>query len=159
MTTIPPTLQTAALPTFTTLLGLLSLGGGIYNFANPAAGATGFGLTPPNITSTSPFETAYIRVHGIRNIAGGLTNLALISFWQFSGFCRDNPAAAAAVRRCLGLSLTIGTVVGLGDAWIVGRYAKDVEEGEVKETAKGKSMGHAGMAVVIAGVGLGMLLG
>jgi hypothetical protein len=149
-----------ALPIFTGLLGLLGLGGGIYNFIDPHGGAKGFGLIAP--TSNQPhaaaFQQAYVRIHGLRNAGVGLTNLALLLYLQFSDVCQTSPVAAAAVRKCLGIGLTLGTLVGLGDAWILRRFEGSAGvEGEAKTLAAEKSTAHALTSLVILSVGLGWL--
>ncbi|KPM43914.1 hypothetical protein AK830_g2616 [Neonectria ditissima] len=151
------------LPIFTSVLGVLGIAGGVYNFVSPAEGAKGFGLTPasktPPTAHSKAFEHAFILVHGIRNVGVGLTTVGLVLFWQFSPLCRASPQAALAVRQCLGISLAAGTVVGLGDAWIIKRFS-DAEgvETEAREVAVIQSAGHAVTAVAIAGLGLTYLL-
>lgn len=149
-----------ALPVFTGLMGLLGLGGGIYNFADPVEGAKGFGLIAPSGTGShaAAFETAYIRIHGIRNLGMGLVNLGLVLYWQYSDLCRTSPIAATAVQRVLGISFLLGTIVGLGDAWILKQFADSPGvEAEAANLGREKSQGHAVMAVAIASLGLGWL--
>ncbi|KAH7140083.1 hypothetical protein B0J13DRAFT_623958 [Dactylonectria estremocensis] len=133
-----------ALPIATSALGLLGIGGGIYNFVAPTEGAKGFGLqTTSTALSTSAhakaIEGAFIRVHGIRNIGVGLNTVGLVLFWQFSS------------GR---ITVTLGTIAGLGDVWILKQFAdaEDVES-EAKELALAKSMAHAIMAIAISGLG------
>ena len=165
---LPFHIPQAVFPTLVGLLSVTALGGGIFNFVNPLEGAKGFGLLPSkggSQATLSPFEQAYIRVHGIRNVGVGLGNFVLLAYWAFS----DNPAVGRIVRTCLGLGIVAGTVVGLGDAWILKQYAKDIaastadvgdEKGakEVTTLAEGKGTGHAVTAMVIFAVGAGMLL-
>ncbi|ETN47060.1 uncharacterized protein HMPREF1541_01250 [Cyphellophora europaea CBS 101466] len=150
-----------ALPIFTGLLGVVALGGGAYNFVSPLEGAKGFGLLAPakDAAHADAFQEAYIRVHGIRNIGTGLSTLTLVLMWQFSDLCRTSPIAALAVKRCMGISLVLGTTVGLGDAWILKQYAESPGVGqEAVALARGKSTAHAVTALVIASVGLGWLM-
>ncbi|KAH7166288.1 hypothetical protein EDB81DRAFT_282821 [Dactylonectria macrodidyma] len=153
-----------ALPIATSALGLLGIGSGIYNFIAPIEGAKGFGLQSTSTSSTASahakaIEGALIRVHGIRNIGVGLSTVSLVLFWQFSPLCQSSPLAALAVRRCLGITLTLGTIVGLGDAWILKQFSDtDGVESEAKELASAKGTAHAIMAIVISGLGLTYLL-
>ena len=149
-----------ALPVFTGLLGVLGLGGGIYNFANPVEGARAFGLVAPSGVSSqaAAFQTAYIRIHGIRNIGMGLVNLSLVLFWQFSDLCRTSPIAAEALKRILAINFLLGPIVGLGDAWILKQFADSPGvEPEAANLGREKSQGHAVTAVLIASLGLGWL--
>lgn len=152
-----------ALPVFTSLLGLLGIGGGIYNLISPPEGARGFGLSvPPAPRSSAHFsaaQRALIAVHGVRNIGSGLSLISLVLFWKFSSLCETSPFAELAVRRCIGISLTTGSVVGFGDAWLLEKFANTEGVGkEAKDLAGEKSIGHAVTAVVIAGMGLTYLL-
>jgi hypothetical protein len=146
-----------ALPVFSGLLSLLALGGGIYNFIEPREGAKAFGLIAQSGSSshTTAFETAYIRIHGIRNIGNGLVNISLLLYLQFSDLCQTSPIAASTVKKCIGIGLTLGTVVGLGDAWILKQFADSPEvDGDAAKLAAAKSTGHALTSGVILGLGL-----
>lgn len=169
---LPFQLPTATLPVLVGVLSSLALLGGAYNFAAPLEGAKAFGLLPADGGKKTPsaFETAYIRVHGIRNIGVGLGNAGLLLYWLFSDTCRQSVVAEQVVRRCLGIGLVTGTVVGMGDAWILNQYYQDIESEvgqqgdksglkEARELASAKSKGHAFTAVGILAVGLGLLLG
>jgi hypothetical protein len=160
---------TPAVTTFATLLAAAGVLGGAYTIVDPLGGARGFGLLPSESAQPklSPFETAYTRIHGIRNLGAGLGNFALLGYWATT----NSPVAKAMVRRCLGLGLVCGTVVGLGDAMILRSYARELEASakgdedddkvpkEARELAAGKSIGHAITAVVILAVGLGLFFG
>ncbi|KAK7432993.1 hypothetical protein QQZ08_000464 [Neonectria magnoliae] len=74
-----------ALPVFTSVLGVLGVAGGIYDFVSPAEGAKGFA---PLSAHVKALDHAFILVHGIRNIGVGLTTLGLVLFWQFSPLCQ-----------------------------------------------------------------------
>ena len=149
------------LPILTATLSSLAIGGGIYNFQNPSEGAKVFGIllsdSKPS-SSPTPIEEAYIKVHGIRNLATGLSGLSLLAFLQFSNITTASPVAAAAVRKAIGITFVVGTVVGLGDAWILSQLAqREGVSGEAERLATEKSMGHAFMAFPIAALGAAWL--
>lgn len=152
-----------ALPYITGALYLLGLGGGVYNYIDPAGGAAGFGIlvgepdgtSAPQRQRPSRVETAYIKVHGIRNVGMGLTGLALLSYLHFSPVATASVSARNAVRQVIGLSLILGTVVGLGDVAILREVqAASSDDGERSRLAGEKSVGHAVMAVPIALLGV-----
>lgn len=125
------------------------------NFSDPANGAKLFGLT--TAPSPSPIEKALIQVHGIRNIASGSSLLGLGSYYFFSKRCRD-PVAANTVRKCIGITFLVGSLVGFGDGWILGQFARDGSvTGEVEVLAMDKSKGHTTLAVPIAMLGCALL--
>lgn len=151
------------LPTITSLLGLTGLGGGLYSFIAPEKVIRGFGLGPPppkDHTSmhAQAFQRSAIYAYGIRNLASGLTVLGLTAFWQLSYSYQIDPFAAELTSRCLGICLTVGTVVALGDAWIVGQFAKsDGVSEDAKEEAGRASLGHAIVAVPVLATGIALL--
>lgn len=159
-----PTLR-LSLPYITASLGVLALLGGAMNFTNPIEGAKMFGITlsadSKPTSSPTATETAYIRIHGIRNIAAGLTNIALCAFYRFSTMTRTSPIAAEVVRTCIGISLLVGSGVAVGDGFVLNQFARDVEGtdmGEVGNYAQEKGSGHVLTGVPIAVLGLGWLL-
>lgn len=68
-----------------------------------------------------------IHVYGIRNLGVGLSTLGLTAFWKLSPTCRMSPLAADAAKKCLGICMMFGTLVALGDAWIVRQFANSSE--------------------------------
>jgi hypothetical protein len=146
------------LPTITTLLGLTGLTTGLLTVlsANPIDAVRPFGLRPAasNVTrDNNPFTRALVYTYATRNIGGALTTLGLTTFWQMQP---TNSIAATTARSCLGLSMLLGTVVAVGDAVLVSKFAEDVG-GEVGEEAKIGSTGHAVAAVLIAITGGALL--
>lgn len=158
-------LPASLLPSLVGVLSTAGLLGGIYNFAAPLEGARGFGLlptSPPN--QLTAFQKAYIRIHGIRNIGIGLGNFSLLTYWYLS----DSPIVRDTVRRCIGWGLVMGTVVGMGDAYILKAYAGELTEAsdsgekdvkEAKDLATSKGTAHAITGLIILGVGFGLVLG
>ena len=145
------------MPVFTGTLSLLGLAGGLYNFVQPLEGAKGFGLIAPAATSqhATAFQTAYIRIHGIRNIGTGVVNIGLLLYLQFSNLCQTSPIAAEAVKKCIGLGLTLSTVVALGDAWILKQFADSPGvNSEGAQLGAAKATGHALTSGIILGLGL-----
>lgn len=142
------------LPALTTLLGLTGLATGANALVsnNPIDTIRAFGLRPaPNNTARdlTPLTKALIHTYGIRNVGSGLTILGLTAFWKLQP---HRSVARDIARRCLGLSLMLGTVVGVGDAVLVRNFAESVGSEEGEEARKA-SWGHAGAAVVIAVTG------
>lgn len=64
--------------------------------------------------------------------------------------------AEIVARRCLGLSMLLSTVVGIGDALLVNRFGGEVG-GDVGVVAKKAAFGHGIAAVIIAATGLKIL--
>ncbi|KAJ9641292.1 uncharacterized protein PV06_08601 [Exophiala oligosperma] len=152
-------LHSAVLPGLTILLGTGGLAGGIYALQSPFDWARQFGVIT-KAGSTSSFEQkAFIQAIGIRNLASGASLLSLTAFWQISSLCRNSPLASIAVKRTLGISLLVGTVVALGDSLVLSRL---VEDGTLSSEAEGvtsdKSKGHMFMSLPILGLALGYLL-
>lgn len=119
------------LPVFSTALGLLGIIGGIINFTDPALGAKSFGI---DLHSTTPSvrDLAYVRIHGVRNIKDGLLNIILTGFLVFSDVCRTSEVAASVVRKCIGMTLVIRSLVGFADGWVVGEYVGSQHASERK---------------------------
>ena len=147
------------LPTLTTLLGLTGLATGANTLlsSKPIDAIRPFGLRAPNTTHPStkddPLTTALVHTYGIRNFGGALGTLGLTVFWQMQ---IKGSIAEGVAKRCLGLSMLLGSVVGVGDALLVNRFAEKVG-GEVGEEAKKAGFGHGIAAVVIAATGLALL--
>lgn len=96
----------AALPILTGGLCTLGIGGGLYNFQNPAAGAKMFGILRSG-SSPTPTETAYTKIHGVRNLATGITWLSILTYLQYPDLTRTLPVAATGVRRVIGISMLV----------------------------------------------------
>lgn len=147
------------LPTLTTLLGLtgLATGANCLLSSNPIDAIRPFGLRTPNATHPStnndPLTTALVHAYGIRNFGGALGTLGLTTLWvlQVKGGVAEDVA-----RKSLGLSMLLGTVVGIGDALLVTRFSKQVG-GEVGLEAKKAGFRHGIAAVIIATIGLSLL--
>ncbi|KAF9875683.1 hypothetical protein CkaCkLH20_06615 [Colletotrichum karsti] len=153
----------AALPVFTGLLSLLGAGDGLLNLTQPETGAANFGLIPPSRASVSPaqfdaFHHALIKVKGARNLHMSTSIIALILYGQFSDVCRSSPAAATAVRRCIGLVLTLGTGVGLSGAFVIWEYVKSAESSrKAVEIGRAKAKAHFLTSLPILALGLAYL--
>lgn len=150
-----------AVPITSALFGFLGLGGGLFTFLSPRRdAATMFGILPPTTLSSKSEadgrQRAYIQIHGIRNIAGGLNLIALTSFWRFSTICQSSPAAANAVQKAMAILLGIGVIVGVGDGLLLRNYLEsDGLSGEAKELAASKSKGHFGIMVPVLALAAG----
>lgn len=135
------------LPIASASLGLLGIAGGLLNFASPAEGARGFGITPSSPEPT-PTELAYIRVHGIRNISGCAALVGLCAYLRFSSLCQTSPVAAAAVRKVIGITSIAGCYMGFVDSWILAQFAdRKSVNGDAVELARSKSKSHAILGV------------
>ncbi|KAL9105247.1 MAG: hypothetical protein Q9227_009548 [Pyrenula ochraceoflavens] len=164
-------LQTVALPTITALFGALAFLGGTYHFTSPIDSAKMFGLTYPTTSSstdkkTQAWQKAYVKVHGIRNMASGISSMGLMGFLYLSKFCRDSPVAAQAVRKCIGICLVAGTVAAVGDGYILSRFVREARDEKAEDDdgagkdksialAEEKSKGHMMMGLPILAIGLG----
>ncbi|KAF2022142.1 hypothetical protein BU24DRAFT_417801 [Aaosphaeria arxii CBS 175.79] len=143
------------LPTLTTLLGLTGVvtGANALFSSKPIDAIRPFGLQKPIAanpsTDNDPLTTALVHVYGIRNIGGSLGTLGLTAFWQRQV---KGSVAESVARRCLGLSMLLGTVIGVGDALLVNRFGDKVG-GEVGAEAKKAGLGHGVAAVIIAAIG------
>lgn len=152
-------LRSAVLPGLTVLLGTGGVLGGLYSFQSPFEWARQFGVVCSSDSKSSLEHRALIQTIGIRNIASGGSLLALTAFWQFSALCRASPVAAVAVKRSLGLTLLVGTVVAMTDSVVLSQLAKGGSlsaEDEGFTTAASK--GHAFISLPILGLALGYLL-
>jgi hypothetical protein len=168
LTLLPPLHHTIrnALPYTTTALATIGLCSGLYTFLFPSLSAAHlFGFAPPKSgtcaasTEANARQRGYIQLHGIRNSGNGLGMVGLLAFRQVSLLCRENQAAKEAVGLCLGVLLTTGTIVAIGDWWALREYAGvDGVKGEDEKYVRSKAKGHLGATVVIFGLGLGWLL-
>ncbi|KAK2743146.1 hypothetical protein CKAH01_06856 [Colletotrichum kahawae] len=166
MTSINPTgpfhtlWKPAALPLFTGLLALLGAGDGLMNLTQPETGAGNFGLIPPSRASVSPaqfdaFHHALIKVKGARNLHMSASIVGLLLYGQFSEACRTSPAAREAVRRCVGIVLTLGTGVGLSGAFVIWEYVKSAESSrKAVEVGRAKAKAHFITSLPILALGL-----
>ncbi|OLN83299.1 hypothetical protein CCHL11_03168 [Colletotrichum chlorophyti] len=154
----------AALPIFTGLLALLGATDGVVNIIKPELGAASFGLVPPPNASPTPaqldaFHHALIKVKGARNLHMSSCILALLLFGQFSDICRASPLAATAVRRCVGIVLTLGAGVGFSGAAVVSEYAGSPDSSaEAVEVGRSKAKAHLITNVPIIVLGLVYLI-
>lgn len=149
-----------ALPVFSGLLGSLSLMGGLYSFSAPEAAAKEFGIVLDESSSPSvrASQTTFVQAVGLRNLVTGVSTLSILAFWQLSSICQASPVAEQTVKRILGIMLTVGTLVSMGDAYIISQYARvNGISNEAKELAKEKGMSHATLGVPILGLGLAYL--
>jgi hypothetical protein len=153
-----------AIPAFPVLLGLTGATVGLYSFLSPNQTIRKFGLCAPTTEKDSisshveAFQRSLIYAYGIRNVGTGLATLGLVGFWQFSSICQD-PLAALVARKCLGICLITGTVVALGDSWLVGQFAKDQNVlGQAKKEASAASMSHVVTSIFILATGLFLFL-
>ena len=160
-----PLILAAAVPALPDLFGLTGAGVGIYGFVSPNQAARLSGLHAPTTDRVSPsshaeaFQRSLSHTYGIRNVGTGLATLGLVSFWQLSTICHENPIAALVARKCLGICFLTGSIVGLGDAWIIGQFAKDdAVSGDAESEASKASVNHGITAVFILATGLLLLL-
>lgn len=151
-----------------TALGLMGLGGGVCSFISPRDAIKLFGLIPPAPLPSDKveppnrvddFDMSMVRVYGIRNVGSGLSTIGLTALWKLSPAYRDTPALAGVAKTCVGISLTIGAVVAMGDAWIVRQFANSQElDSAIKKTATEASTSHAVISIPIFATGLACLL-
>lgn len=140
-------------------LGLTGLASGVYGLISPFEAVKVFGLYPPSTPSTDhakAFEGGLANAYAIRNVGTGLSLISLLLFWSQ----QDDPVRREMVKKCLGLTMMLGTAVGLGDAWLINKFAtrKGVvlnEQGGEKNAASG----HAITAVVIGSIGGSLFFG
>ncbi|OHE96891.1 hypothetical protein CORC01_07858 [Colletotrichum orchidophilum] len=164
MTSLNPSLTSwkpAALPLFTGLLALLGAADGCLNLAKPEGGAATFGLVPPPRDTVTPaqfdaFHHALVKVKGARNLHMSLCILGLVLYGHFSGVCRASPLAAVAVRRCLGIVLTLGSGVGFSGAAVVSEYLRSPGASE-EAIAVGKAKAKAHLITNVPIVALGLI--
>lgn len=85
----------------------------------------------------------------------------MLAFLEYSSYCTSfttGPLVTTAVKKMLGYSMLIGAVVGVSDGWTLYQFSEaEGLDGEAKETAKRQRVGHVGMAVVPAVLGVGWL--
>lgn len=141
-------------------LYLFGFGGGLYNYIEPVGGAKFFGIVLPGSQPT-PTEAAYTKIHGIRNISSAIIGVGMVTYLQFSSACTTlptGPFAAAAMRRALGYSMLINSVVAFTDGYILQQFSDDKRlSSEAVATAKRQRWGHAAVAVPLALLGLGWI--
>lgn len=148
------------LPILTGALYTFGLGGGLYNFVDPIAGARFFGIVLPG-THPTPTEAAYTKINGIRNLTTATFGLGMIGFLQFSNTCTKlpvGPFVAAAVRKGLGYSMLIASLVTFSDGYVLQQFsdAKDLSA-EAVDTAKKQRQRYAALALPIALLGVGWI--
>lgn len=154
-----PSLRSAVLPGLTVLLGTGGVLSGLYSFQSPFEWARQFGVVCSSDSKSTLEQRAFIQAIGVRNLSSGGSLLALTAFWQFSALCRASPVAVVAVKRSLGLSLLIGTVVAMADSVVLSQLAKGGRlSTEEEKVTTGASKGHAFMSLPILGLALGYLL-
>ncbi|KAK2000474.1 hypothetical protein LX36DRAFT_424750 [Colletotrichum falcatum] len=150
----------AALPLFTGVLALLGAADGVFNLVKPESGAATFGLVPPRRESPTPsqfdaFHHALVKVKGARNLHMSSCILALLLYGQVSDVCRTSPAAAVAVRRCVGIVLTLGAGVGFSGAAVVAEYLRSPDaSAEAVDVGTAKFKAHLITNVPIIALGL-----
>lgn len=110
------------------LLGVLSLGGGLYGVVDPVAWSKTMGIGVPTASPAIP----YASFTAARNIAGGLTLLGLVSQKEF---------------RAVGIYLLAGTSTAFLDARICAGHGG----------VEGKASGHAAMGILAGLLGMGIL--
>ncbi|TDZ40109.1 hypothetical protein CTRI78_v010381 [Colletotrichum trifolii] len=149
-----------ALPLFTSLLAILGAADGISNLVRPDLGAANFGLTPPSRTAAHPsqldaFHHALVKVKGARNLHMASCVVGLALYGACSETCRASPAAALAVRRCLGIVLALGSGVGFSGAAVISDYVagEGVDEG-ARELGRSKMWMHLVTNVPILALGV-----
>lgn len=148
------------LPFMTGALYSFGLGGGLYNFIDPVAGAKFFGIVLPHSQPT-PTEAAYTKINGIRNLTNAAFGLGMIAFLHFSDSCTKlpiGPFVAAAVRKGLGYSMLIASVVTFSDGYILQQFSDS--EGlsdEAADKAKTQRQRYAALSLPVALLGLGWI--
>jgi hypothetical protein len=157
---ISPTSVVSALPL---LFGLTGTSIGIYSFVSPYDAIRLFGLQNTSskkaTAKSEAFQKSLIYTSGLRNIGTGLSTLGLFAFWQFSPICQVSPLAAAITKKCMGICLMFGTLVGVGDAVLVRQFAnKEFIQGEAEDKATKASISHGVSAVLILATGLFLYL-
>lgn len=163
LATTTASLRSPALPILSGLVGTMGIANGLYSFNAPVGSATTFGILVPSSVGASrelqTWQKSQTRVHGIRNLAGGMSILGIIAFWRFSSICQSSPVAAQAAKNCLGIILLTGSIIGAGDGLIIDQFVKgqDTSE-EAKEVGNKASRGHLWMSVPILALGLSLVL-
>ncbi|KAF6814747.1 hypothetical protein CPLU01_14331 [Colletotrichum plurivorum] len=153
-----------ALPVFTGLLAVLGATDGLVNLSSPESGAATFGLVPPRRASVMPaqfdaFHHALVKVKGARNLHMSSCVIAMLLYGRFSDACRASPEAAAAVRRCVGILLTLGAGVGFSGAVVISEYLSSPGvSNEAIEVGRSKTKAHLLTSVPIVALGLVYLI-
>jgi hypothetical protein len=145
-----------AVPVLTALLGTGAIAGGISSFTSPRKFAELFGIALPASSNdinqsnaqTDVLQRAYIQIQGLRNIASGVGLVSLTAFWSVF---RNSPVASETIKQCIAISLTTGTLVTLGDGYILSKIlgARDLSQ-DAYDLAKDKSKGHILTTIPIA---------
>ena len=149
------------------LVGSGSLIVGLYSFFSPLSAIRVYGTRPlmrsakkdDDLESGSvPAEwtrtLAY--AHGVRNTAVGPCIISLCTYYHVEA----TPAAAHAIKRCLGVLVTVGSIIPMGDAIVTARYMAAHGLPQIdQETAKKASAAHATRSIIWIGTGLMCLFG
>ncbi|KIX94757.1 uncharacterized protein Z520_09447 [Fonsecaea multimorphosa CBS 102226] len=138
-----PRLSHTALPVLTTLIGSGALIVGLWSFISPESAAAAFGgyMVRAMEASSSPSKAdssrhmVYIYPHGIRNLALGLSILALTAYWQFGRWSRSSAVVRLTVQRCLGIVITANALTPIVDAGVNLWAAEEGKEGDVDRNA------------------------
>lgn len=150
------------------IVGSGSLIVGLYSFVSPLSAIRVYGTRPSSgqaqpkkddDSSLGSLSTEWTRTlayaHGVRNTAMGLSIISLCAYYHVE----PSPVAANAIKRCLGVLVTVGSIIPMGDAAVTARYmgAQDLAQVD-RETAKKASAAHATRSVIWIGAGLMCLL-
>lgn len=154
-------------PYFAGVVGSGSLIVGLYSFTSPLSAIRVYGTRPltssprkANDATTEALTTEWTRTltytHGVRNTAIGLSIISLCVCYHVE----PSPVAAAAIKRCLGVLVTVGSIIPMGDCMVTARYMAAQELAHVdRETAKKASAAHAARSIIWLAAGLMCLLG
>jgi len=147
------TLRTT-LPYLTGALHTTGALSGIYFLLAPSEGAKLFGIPFANDSSPTPTESAYTKMHGVRDLATALVGLRMINY-ATTLEAQGNTIASRAVGHAVGSLLLAGAAFAVGDGWISSQYAGQCKvEGEEKELARNLSTSHFAVAVPVALLGM-----
>lgn len=102
------------LPNTAAALGLLSSAVGTNALLSPRSGTEIFGLKPVADEQGNKLTDGLARVYGIRNVAMGITTIAV---WWF-GRGTAGPVRMA-WRQMLGLMMVAGVATPIADGWVV----------------------------------------
>lgn len=93
------------------------------------------------------------------NLATGLAGLGILLYLQFSYVATSSPAAATAVRKVIGITMLAGTIVRLGDSWVLSEFSHGPGlSRSAADFAGSKSTDHAIMAIPYAVLATAWLL-
>lgn len=154
-------------PYFAGLVGSGSLLVGLYSLFSPLDAIRVYG-TKPSVQSpkkddsvkpeqlSADWTRTLAYAHGVRNTAVGLSIISLCAYYHVE----PSPVAAHAIKRCLGVLVTVGTIIPVGDAVVTARYMASQELAEIdRETSKKASAAHAARSIIWMGAGFLCLLG